>query len=147
MNFSFNVTVNCLYVNCECKLLCTKDIFVRLLFVNKTNTVSTGFFNQPPKFDHFLWTYSWLCFIHHSLNSALCLIHTIPLDTLHWMPMLKGTLNSSPRLICTKNLYSDGDELSIVYCTPLNSCVKSNPKFNTSPNSTANLHLFFNWIN
>ena len=31
--------------------------------------------------------------------------------------MLKGTLNSSLRLIRTKNLYSDGDELSVVYCT------------------------------
>ena len=30
--------------------------------------------------------------------------------------MLKGTLNSSLRLIRTKNLYSDGDELSVVYC-------------------------------
>ena len=31
--------------------------------------------------------------------------------------MLKGTLNSSLWLICTKNLYSDGDELSVVDCT------------------------------
>ena len=31
--------------------------------------------------------------------------------------MLKGTLNSSPRFIRTKKLYSDGDELSEVYCT------------------------------
>ena len=31
--------------------------------------------------------------------------------------MLKGTLDSSLRLIRTKNLYSDGDELSVVYCT------------------------------
>ena len=39
--------------------------------------------------------------------------------------MLKGTLNSSLRLICTctKNLvdYADGDELSVVYCTDLDS--------------------------
>ena len=33
--------------------------------------------------------------------------------------MLKGTLNSSLRLIHTKNLYSDGDELSVVYCIRL----------------------------
>ena len=31
--------------------------------------------------------------------------------------MLKGTLNSSLRLICTKKLYSDGDELSVVDCS------------------------------
>ena len=31
--------------------------------------------------------------------------------------MLKGTLNSSLWLIRTKKLYSDGDELSVVYCT------------------------------
>ena len=30
--------------------------------------------------------------------------------------MLKGTLNSPLRLIRTRNLYSDGDELSVVYC-------------------------------
>ena len=30
--------------------------------------------------------------------------------------MLKGTLNSSQWLIRTKKLYSDGDELSVVYC-------------------------------
>ena len=30
--------------------------------------------------------------------------------------MLKATLNSSLWLIRTKNLYSDGDELSVVYC-------------------------------
>ena len=39
--------------------------------------------------------------------------------------MLKGTLNSSLWLICTctKNLvdYADGDELSVVYCTDLDS--------------------------
>ena len=31
--------------------------------------------------------------------------------------MLNTTLNSSPQLIRTKNLYSDGDELSVVDCT------------------------------
>ena len=31
--------------------------------------------------------------------------------------MLKGTLNSSPRLIHREKLYSDGDELSVVYCS------------------------------
>ena len=30
--------------------------------------------------------------------------------------MLKATLNSSLRLIRTKKLSSDGDELSVVYC-------------------------------
>ena len=31
--------------------------------------------------------------------------------------MLKVTLNSSLRLLRSKNLHSDGDELSVVYCT------------------------------
>ena len=39
--------------------------------------------------------------------------------------MLKATLNSSLRLIRTKNLYYDGDELSVVYCTTgIDACVK-----------------------
>ena len=33
--------------------------------------------------------------------------------------MLKGTLNLSPPLIRTKNLYSDGDELSVVDCSDI----------------------------
>ena len=59
-------------------------------------------------------TYSRLCLIRRTPNSLLCLIRTIPLDTL---PVLKGTLNSSPRLIHRKNLNSDGDELSVVDCS------------------------------
>ena len=40
--------------------------------------------------------------------------------------MLKATLNSSLRLIHTKNLYSDGDELSVVYCIQVRSTVTEN---------------------
>ena len=49
--------------------------------------------------------YIWLCLIHLPLNSALRLIRTISLDTLHWHPMLKGTLNLSPWLIRTKIVF------------------------------------------
>ena len=38
------------------------------------------------------------------------------MDTLHWLPMLKCTLNLAPRLIRTKNLNFEGDELTIVDC-------------------------------
>ena len=38
------------------------------------------------------------------MDLALCLIGTISLDTLHWLPMLKCTLNSAPQLIPTKIL-------------------------------------------
>ena len=42
--------------------------------------------------------------IRHQLDSALCLIRTISLDTLHWLSMLKSTLNLVHWLIHTKNL-------------------------------------------
>ena len=49
------------------------------------------------------------------------------------------TLNSSLRLIRTKNLYSDGDELSVVYCninmdSPIN--VNENPFYNINISGT-----------
>ena len=51
-----------------------------------------------------IWSkYSWLCLIRHLLNLALCLIRRISMDTLHWLPMLKGTLYSAVSLICTKD--------------------------------------------
>ena len=51
-----------------------------------------------------------------TLNSAVHLIRTVSLDTLHWLAMLNSTVNSSLRIIRTVCLYSDGDELSGVNC-------------------------------
>ena len=60
-----------------------------------------------------LFHYSWLRLIRHPLNSALCLICAISLDTLHWIPILVLLI----QIIRTVSLYSDGDELSVVNCT------------------------------
>ena len=61
--------------------------------------------------------YSPLRLICHPDNWTLCLIRTISLNTLHRLPMLKCTLNSTPWLIHTKTLNFEGDKITIVDCT------------------------------
>ena len=47
---------------------------------------------------------------------TVCLIWTISLDTFHWLPMLKSTLNSDDHLIWIKITAYFSSELSSLYC-------------------------------
>ena len=53
---------------------------------------------------------SALRLICHPLNSALRLIRTISLETLHSLAVLNSTVNSALRIIRTISLYTDRDK-------------------------------------
>ena len=83
----------------KCGIIWEKFVACTALFISGQSGARGDFFHD---FSILIRMYSRLRLIRHTDNSALCLIRTISLDTLHWLPMLKCTLNSAPRLIRTK---------------------------------------------